>query len=100
WMDDYSAFMLELQTNFGPHDPSGDMEMQLEQLHMLHNRQCINRYVVEFQCLASQVHGWGDGALKCQFYNGLPARINDEISCMGKHSTLSEYKILAQTINA
>jgi len=27
WMDDYSKFMLELQTNFGPHDPSGDAEM-------------------------------------------------------------------------
>jgi hypothetical protein len=34
WMDDYSKFMLELQTNFRPHDPSGDAEMQLEQLNM------------------------------------------------------------------
>jgi hypothetical protein len=34
WMDDYSEFMLELQTNFRPHDPSVDAEMQLEQLNM------------------------------------------------------------------
>jgi len=98
-MDDYSEFMLELQTNFGPHDPSGDAEMQLEQLNMCEG-QCINKYVVEFQRLASQVRGWGDGALRRQFYNGLPACIKDEISCMGKPATLSEFKTLAQTINA
>jgi len=99
WVDDYSEFMLELQTNFGPHDPSGDAEMQLEQLNMREG-QCINKYVVEFQRLASQVCGWGDGALCCQFYNGLPARIKDEISRMGKPATLSEFKTLAQTIDA
>jgi len=99
WMDDYSEFMLELQTNFGPHDPSGDAEMQLEQLNM-RKGQRINKYVVEFQRLASQVRGWGDGALRRQFYNGLPARIKDEISRMGKPATLSEFKTLAQTIDA
>jgi len=99
WMDDYSEFMLELQTNFRPHDPSGDAEMQLKQLNM-HEGQRINKYVVEFQRLASQVCGWGDGALCRQFYNGLPARIKDEISRMGKPATLSEFKTLAQTIDA
>jgi len=99
WMDDYSEFMLELQTNFGPHDPSRDAEMQLKQLNMREG-QCINKYIVEFQRLASQVHGWGDRALHRQFYNGLPARIKDEISCMGKSATLSEFKTLAQTIDA
>jgi hypothetical protein len=99
WMDNYSEFMLELQTNFGPHDPSGDAEMQLEQLNMCEGQR-INKYVVEFQRLASQVRGWGDGALRRQFYNGLPARIKDEISCMGKPATLSEFKTLAQTIDA
>jgi hypothetical protein len=99
WMDDYSEFMLELQTNFGPHDPSGDAEMQLEQLNMREGQR-INKYVVEFQRLASQVCRWGDGALRRQFYNGLPAHIKDEISCMGKPATLSEFKTLAQTIDA
>jgi len=99
WMDNYSEFMLELQTNFGPHDPSGDAEMQLEQLNM-RKGQCINKYIVEFQRLALQVRGWGDGALCRQFYNGLPAHIKDEISCMGKPATLSEFKTLAQTIDA
>jgi hypothetical protein len=99
WMDDYSAFMLELQTNFGPHDPVGDAEMQLEQLYMCDGNR-INKYIVEFQRLASQVRGWGDGALRRQFYNGLPARIKDEISRQGKPTTLSEFKTLAQTIDA
>jgi hypothetical protein len=97
-MDDYSEFMLELQTNFRPHDPSGDAKMQLEQL-IMHEGQCINKYIVEFQRLALQVCGWGDGALCCQFYNGLPACIKDKISRMGKSATLSEFKTLAQTIN-
>jgi hypothetical protein len=99
WMDNYSKFMLELQTNFGPHDPSGDAEMQLEQLNMREGQR-INKYVVEFQRLASQVHRWGDEALHRQFYNGLPACIKDEISCMGKPTTLSKFKTLAQTIDA
>jgi hypothetical protein len=98
WVDDYSKFMLELQTNFRPHDPSGDAKMQLEQLNMREGQR-INKCVVEFQRLASQVHGWGDGALCHQFYNGLPARIKDEISHMGKPTTLSEFKTLAQTID-
>jgi hypothetical protein len=51
--------------------------------------QHINKYVVEFQRLALQIRGWGDGALHCQFYNGLPAHIKDEISRMGKPATLS-----------
>jgi hypothetical protein len=99
WMGNYSKFMLELQTNFGPHDPSGDAEMQLEQLNM-HEGQHINMYVVEFQRLASQVHGWGDGALRRQFYNGLPARIKDKISHMGKPITLSEFKTYTNTLDA
>jgi hypothetical protein len=99
WMDDYSEFMLELQTNFGPHDPVGDAEMQLEQLYM-RDGQRINKYIVEFQRLASQVRGWGDGALRRQFYNGLPARIKDEICRQGKPGTLAQYKTLAQIIDA
>jgi hypothetical protein len=98
-MDDYSEFMLELQTNFGPHDPSRDAEMQLEQLNMCKG-QCINKYVVEFQRFASQVCRWGDGALCRQFYNRLPACMKDKISHMGKPATLSEFKTLAQTIDA
>jgi hypothetical protein len=66
----------------------------------MHDGNHINKYIVEFQRLTSQVRGWGDGALHHQFYNGLPARIKDEISRQGKPATLSEFKTLAQTIDA
>jgi hypothetical protein len=99
WMDDYVEFMAELQDNFGPHDPAGDAEAQLEQLQ-LRDGQRINKYVVDFQHLASQVRGYGDGALRRQFYTGLPARIKDEISRVGKPNTLSELRLLVQTIDA
>jgi hypothetical protein len=34
WMDNYVEFMAELQDNFGPHDPAGDAEAQLQQLQL------------------------------------------------------------------
>ncbi|OJA12819.1 hypothetical protein AZE42_13686 [Rhizopogon vesiculosus] len=79
WMDNYTEFMTELQQNFGPHDPQGDAEAQLEELQM-QDGHCINKYVVEFQHLTSQVWGYSDGALRCQFYSGLPSWVKDKIS--------------------
>ena len=34
WMENYKEFILELQMNFGPHDPVGDMEHQFNHLTM------------------------------------------------------------------
>ncbi|KAG6325691.1 hypothetical protein ID866_13398 [Astraeus odoratus] len=34
WADDYSEFIIELTTNFGPHNPVGDAEHQLNNLSM------------------------------------------------------------------
>ncbi|OJA13460.1 hypothetical protein AZE42_11059 [Rhizopogon vesiculosus] len=99
WMDNYTEFMMELQQNFGPHDPQGDAEVQLDELQMLDGHR-INKYIIEFQRLASQVRGYGDGALRHQFYSGLLSQVKDEISCVGKPDSLSELKALAQTINA
>ena len=99
WLDDYDQFLFELTQNFGPYDPAGDAEAQLEQLH-LRDGQRITKYIVEFNRLATLVRGWGDGALRRQFYNGLPARIKDEVCRQGKPVTLIELKTLAQTIDA
>ncbi|KAG6328407.1 hypothetical protein ID866_10682 [Astraeus odoratus] len=66
WADDYSEFILELTTNFGPHDPDSS---------------CINKYIIKFNCLATQVYGYREGALHHMFYNGLPDHIKDEIAC-------------------
>jgi len=99
WMDNYAQFVSELKSNFGPHDPVGDAEHQLDNLSMKEGQK-INKYVVEFNHLAGQVRGYGDGALCHIFYSGLPDRIKDEISHIGKPRTLDGYRTLTQTINA
>ena len=81
-------FILELQTNFGLHDPIRDVEHQLDHLTMTDGQQ-ITKYIVEFNCMASQIRGYGEGALWHHFYNGLPDHIKDEISHAGKPTTLS-----------
>ncbi|KAG6327783.1 hypothetical protein ID866_11306 [Astraeus odoratus] len=79
WANDYSEFIIELTTNFGPHDPVGDAEHQLDNLSMK-DSSCINKYIVEFNHLATQVHGYEEGALQHMFYNGLLDCIKDEIA--------------------
>ncbi|KAG6326617.1 hypothetical protein ID866_12472 [Astraeus odoratus] len=98
WMDDWTEFVIELQSTFGPHNPVANAENQLDHLQMKEN-QCINKYVVEFNRLASQVRGYGDGALCHQFYSGLPDRIKDEICRVGKPHNLDDLRYLAQEIN-
>jgi len=99
WMDNYAQFVSELKSNFGPHDPVGDAEHQLDNLSMKEGQK-INKYVVEFNRLAGQVHGYGDGALRHIFYSGLPDHIKDKISRIGKPRTLDGYRTLTQTIDA
>src|SRR4029077_3511943 len=62
--------------------------------------QRINRYIVEFNRFASQVRGYGEGALRHHFYNGLPNRIKDEVSHVGKPNSLYDLRDLAQSIDA
>ncbi|KIK13648.1 hypothetical protein PISMIDRAFT_17826, partial [Pisolithus microcarpus 441] len=99
WMDSWLDFIAELQTTFGPHDPIADAEHQLDHLHMKETHR-VNRYVVDFNRLASQVRGYGDGALRHLFYSGLPDRIKDKISRVGKPNTLYGLHALAQEIDA
>ncbi|KIO15013.1 hypothetical protein M404DRAFT_78252, partial [Pisolithus tinctorius Marx 270] len=99
WMDSWKEFVIELQTTFGPHDLVADAESQLDHLQMKDNHQ-VNKYVVEFNRLASQVRGYGDGALHHFFYTGLPDRIKDEVCQVGKPRTLHELCHLVQEIDA
>ncbi|KAG6326655.1 hypothetical protein ID866_12434, partial [Astraeus odoratus] len=98
WANDYSEFVIELTTNFGPHDPVGDAEHQLDNL-LMKDGSCINKYIVEFNCLATQVHGYGEGALHHMFYNGLPDRIKDKITHIGKPPRLVDLRTMAQGID-
>ncbi|KAG6328604.1 hypothetical protein ID866_10485 [Astraeus odoratus] len=99
WANDYSKFVIKLIMNFGPHDPVGDTEHQLDNLLMKDGSQ-INKYIVEFNCLATQVHGYGEGALCHIFYNGLPDCIKDKIACVGKPPCLVNLCTMAQGIDA
>ncbi|KAG6325716.1 hypothetical protein ID866_13373 [Astraeus odoratus] len=82
-MDNWKEFIIELQSMFGPHNPVTDAKNQLDHLQMK-DGQCINKYVIEFNRLASQVRGYGDGALRHYFYSGLPDHVKDEICQVGK----------------
>jgi len=99
WMTDWEEFVIELQTTFGPHDPVANAEHQLDHLCMKENH-CANRYMVDFNRIVSQIRGYGDGALRHHFYTGLPDRIKDEISHVGKPHTLNGLCILTQEIDA
>ncbi|KAG6328591.1 hypothetical protein ID866_10497, partial [Astraeus odoratus] len=99
WMDDWTEFIIELQSTFGPHNPVTNAENQLDHLQMKEN-QHINKYMVEFNQLASQVRGYGDGTLHHQFYSGLPDHIKDKICHVWKPHNLGDLHYLAQEINA
>ena len=98
WMENYKKFILELQTNFGPHNPVRDTEHQLNHLTMK-DGQCITKYMVEFNWITTQVWGNGKGALQHHFYNGLPDCIKDEVSHNGKSPTLFKLCSLTQSID-
>src|ERR1700722_16109636 len=60
--------------------------------------QRIAKYLVDFTRL-STITGWDSRALRHQFYQGLPARIKDKIARMGKPDTLSQLRLMAQSID-
>src|SRR3979490_1691146 len=59
----------------------------------------VTKYLVKFNRLAARIQ-WGDAALRRQFYNGLLARIKDEVAHVGKPGTLHELRTLTQSIDA
>ncbi|KAG6327897.1 hypothetical protein ID866_11193 [Astraeus odoratus] len=50
WMDDWTEFVIKLQSTFSPHNPVTDTENQLNHLQMKEN-QHINKYVDEICCV-------------------------------------------------
>ena len=98
FMSDYEVFQEELRTNFGPYDVTGSAEHDLEKLEMSDNQR-IAKYITQFNRLATQV-GWGHEALRYQFYKGLPDRLKDRISEVGKPKDLYQLRDLAQSLDA
>ena len=70
WRSSWMEFIKELQTHFGPTNPTGTAEVELQHLTMT-SRACLSEYLVRFNMLASRVE-WGDVVLRFQFYDGLP----------------------------
>jgi hypothetical protein len=98
WIDDFDDFTNELVTYFGPHDPVGEAETELENLRMKDGHR-ITKYLTEFNRLAPTI-GWGDEALRHMFYRGLPPRIKDEICRIGKPKQLRTFQVMARSIDA
>src|SRR6266446_3188184 len=97
-MDNYEEFVMELKENFGPHDPMGDTEDEIFQLSMK-DRHNINKYIVEFNRYSTQLHGYGEPALRCFFYDGLPEHLKDDFSRVTKPTSLTDLRKLAQTFD-
>ena len=94
----WDSFVDELQDNFGPFNESADIEHDHTNLRMK-DTQCISNYLVHFNSLAVRC-SWGESALQYRFYEGLLARLEDEISKGdGKLKTLAELRRKAQSIN-
>ena len=99
WLDNWEAFIQELQHNFGPFNEIGDAENELMNLHMKDN-QWLSDYLVQFTALAVQCP-WGAACLKYQFYDRLPSWIKDKLSKgQGKHQPLEDLQNAAQKIDS
>ncbi len=79
-------FVKELRTHFGPANPVGSAEIKLRHLIMASNTR-LAEYLVCFNTLASHV-GWGEQALRFQFYDGLPECLKDQLAMLGKPDLL------------
>jgi hypothetical protein len=100
WLDNYDAFVSELQLNFGTYDPRQEAENEIVALRM-GEKQHIQKYLVRFNKL-SQLTGWNSIALRKVFYDGLPERIQIKLRDLpgGKLSSLEVLKISSQSIDA
>jgi hypothetical protein len=98
WLTSWIVFVHKLYHNFGPHDPVGEAESELERLHQKEGDR-ITKYNVAFSRLAAQLQ-WGDAALRHQYYKGLPVRIKDKIAPVGKPASLIALQKLTQSIDA
>jgi hypothetical protein len=98
WMDNWSAFVRTLRTQFGPIDPTADAEDGIDNLKMQDNQHIV-KYNVEFNRLAIRT-GWDDSVLRHRYYSGLAERIKDVMGQQGKPATLEAMKSLAHSIDS
>jgi Domain of unknown function (DUF4939)/Zinc knuckle len=97
WYTSYPRFVAELKSTFGPRDPANDATNALENLRYKDSGKAV-RYTVEFNKHARRT-GWNGIALTRQYYKGLPDRLKDEVSRVGKPSDLLELQALVATLD-
>ena len=100
WMDDWSAFVWNLCTQFRPIDPTANAEDSIDNLKMQDNQHIV-KYNVKFNCLMIRT-GWDNGILRHCYYSGLVEHIKDIMGqqgkptdrtgiCLGMDMTISAY---------
>ncbi|EEB88862.1 hypothetical protein MPER_13117 [Moniliophthora perniciosa FA553] len=97
WMQSYAAFLQELWDNFGPRNTRAEAEQALSNLRMRDNDH-IRTYDLKFQDIVVELD-WGENAYTFQYYRGLPDRIKDEMSRVGRPENLSSLRTLARTLD-
>ena len=91
WLSHFPTFRSELQTHFGPYDPFGDAEAELEQLVMKDNHKAV-RFFVEFNRIISWLGDeYGNSALLRRAYLALPKRLKDEMIHHPKPDSLNSF---------
>ena len=97
WWENYSTFIKELRRLFGPRDPVTDAAQFLESLRYKDSSKAT-RYTIDFNRHAHR-SGWNEVALARQYYKGLPDRLKDEISRIGKPAGLQSLQELVATLD-
>ena len=98
WLDNWSAFVHILHTQFCPIDLTADAEDSIDNLKMRDN-QCILKYNIDFNRLAVQT-GWSDNVLQHQYYSRLAKQIKVVMGQQGKPANIPKMKTLVHAINS
>jgi hypothetical protein len=97
WDGNWTLFVQELATNFGPHDPFGDTRIALETLTMKPGDR-LATYQLEFNTHAVMT-GYNEAALYRAYYRGLPSRLKDILAQSPTPTSLAGLKALASQLD-
>lgn len=97
WLTNFDEFEKELGRMFGDPNYLRNSEQKLRKLVMKEHYK-VARYTAEFSRL-SNITEWNDKALYSQYYEGLPARIKDELIHFPEPRDLRSLQHLAQQID-
>src|SRR6266545_3583486 len=82
WLSSTAAFTDELRRLGGPHDPTNDAIIRLENLKYKDSGKAV-KYSLDFNHDTLWT-GWNDSALYQQFYKGLLDQLKDKLARIGK----------------